>query len=52
MPSAEHQGWGTGRAQQLQTHSPGLFWGLELKVLCDIEDRLWSILCLITLPAS
>lgn len=35
----------------IHTHTPGLFWGLELKVLCDITNRLWSLLCLIALPA-
>lgn len=28
----------------IHTHTPGLFWGLELKVLCDITNRLWSVL--------
>lgn len=35
----------------IHIHTPGLFWGLELKVLCNVTDRLWSLLCLIALPA-
>lgn len=34
------------------THTPGLFWGLELKVFCDITGRLWSVLWLSHLPPS
>lgn len=49
VQDAEHGGQGIGRVQHLTAHTPGLFWGLELKVLCDITGRLRSVL---SLPAS
>lgn len=36
----------------IYTHTPGLFWVLELKVFCDITGRLWSVLWLSHLPPS
>lgn len=44
-------GLSTDTHTHIHTH-PALFWGLELKVLCDITGRLWSVLCLISLAAS
>ena len=44
-------GAGAQGGLSIHTHTPGLFWGLEVKVLCNITNRLWSLLCPITLPA-